>query len=200
MDADLCRFGEGLQKYWDRLSPEERRFSLDEEALYSLAIQEVALEIADATPGDSVVDAFCGAGGLSIAMARRGKRVIAIDRSAERIRMAGENAVVFDVKASIEFVCGDSLKLLAVYDADTAILDPPWGGTDYGEVDAFRLSNFEPDGERLLDVALSRFRNVVMRVPKNFCFPELDRLGRAFKVQENLYRGELLHYCVYFSG
>ncbi|MEM8953386.1 MAG: methyltransferase domain-containing protein [Verrucomicrobiota bacterium] len=198
MNSESCPFGPSLERYWGRLSSEERRFSLDEEALYSLAIQEVALEISDAILGESVVDAFCGAGGLSIAMARRGKRVIAIDCSAERIRMARENAMVFEVEGEIEFICGDALQLVPALEADAILLDPPWGGTGYGRQERFLLSDFQPDGAELLEAAFASFREVVMRLPKNFCFPEIERLGRSFRIQENRNRDELLHYCVYF--
>lgn len=57
-----CPLGPSLQKYWDRLSPQERRMQLDAEALYSLIIQPLALQTASITPGDQVIDALCKAG------------------------------------------------------------------------------------------------------------------------------------------
>ncbi len=200
MNTDLCPFGSRLQHYWERLSPKERLMSLDEEALYSLALLEVAKEIAKATPGNSVADAFCGAGGLSIAMALQGKHVVSIDSSAERLEMARENASLFNVDASIEFITGDCVEILPTIDTDTVLLDPPWGGTDYSQAQEFPLSNFRPNGCILLDLTLSIFANVVMRLPKNFAFSELARFDRLYKLQENRFQGQLLHYCIYFSN
>lgn len=129
--SERCPFGEGLQRYWDRLSPREREMSLDEEALYSLAPQEVGLEIAAEIPGRSVIDAFCGAGGLAIALARKGKRVIAIDLDPARLEMARRNADLFGIEKQIEFVAGDASSRLPTMSADAVLLDPPWGGPDY---------------------------------------------------------------------
>ena len=124
---DICPFGPRLQHYWDRLTERERKMMLDEEGLFSLALEAVALNIADKTPGDVVVDAFCGAGGSSIGFARKGKRVVAIDNNARRLNMARHNARLFVVEGSIEFIYGDCRDLISTLKADTVFLDPPLG-------------------------------------------------------------------------
>lgn len=174
--------------------------ALDEEALYSLTPQLVATEIAREVSGNTVVDAFCGAGGLTIGLALAGKHVVAIDSSRERLDMARKNADLFGVSESIEFVHGDALEVLPTIQPDTIVLDPPWGGVDYGKIEQFLLSNFAPDGLALLNLALSLTPQVVLRVPKNFQMRELEQFGREYTLQENMLDGKLLHYCVYFGG
>ncbi|MEM8681335.1 MAG: methyltransferase domain-containing protein [Planctomycetota bacterium] len=195
-----CPFGEHLQHYWDRLTDLEQQMALDEEALYSLTPQAVATEIATTLTGTRVADVFCGAGGLTIALARAGKQVLASDTSSARLEMARENARLFDVSERIEFRQGDVREILPTLAPDSVLLDPPWGGTDYGKRDQFRLADFEPDGTELLRLSFSQTPQVAMRLPKNFVMSELNDVGHAYELQENFFEGGLLHYCVYFGG
>ncbi len=171
---------------------------LDEEGLFSLALESVALDIAEKTPGDVVVDAFCGAGGSSIGFARKGKRVISIDNNAQRLDMARYNASIFGVSNNIEFIHGDCRDMFPTLKADTVFLDPPWGGTDYNKAEKFCLSDFDPDGRELLLLSFSLTHSVVIRLPKNFAMEELDDLDRKYEMERNTLNGRLLHYCVYF--
>lgn len=199
-DLTACPFGENLQRYWDRLSSLERRMALDQEALYSLTPQSVAEEIAAQVPGNTVIDAFCGAGGLTIALARQGKQVIAIDRSTERLDMARTNARLFGVAEDVEFHAGDAPGLLPELTADAVVLDPPWGGPNYAAADEFVLSHFNPPGDELLQSAFAVTDNVVMRLPKNFRIDELDRFGRSYHLQENCMEERLLHYTAFWTS
>lgn len=195
---DICPLGNHLRHYWDRLSSEERKMEFDEEGLFSLTPQKVALEIADNTTGNIIVDAFCGVGGSAIGFAFKGKRVIAIDNSSDRLSMAKNNSEIFGVSSLIEFVEGDCMQIHPTLKTDTIFLDPPWGGTDYGNITEFKLSNFEPDGKSLLDLSFSITNSVVMRLPKNFDLDELNQFNRKYELQENFLDGQFLHYCVYF--
>ena len=104
-----------------------------------------------------VLDAFCGCGGNSIAFARAGFRVLAVDLDQQRLEMARHNAVVYEVDHLIEFICADSLAFCQGIAASHAEVDcrqsnasaaktdrrpafpcvdlvylaPPWGGVDY---------------------------------------------------------------------
>jgi len=195
----VCPLGPRLQHYWDKLTEREREMMLDEEGLFSLALESVALHIAEKTPGESVVDAFCGAGGSAIGFARKGKKVVAIDNDAHRLSMARHNAKLFGVDENIEFIQGDCRDIIPSFSTDSVFLDPPWGGTDYNKAEKFSLSDFEPDGLKLLEPSFSVTPSVVLRLPKNFALEELDELGREYETEQNTLDGRLLHYCVYFS-
>ena len=52
---------------------------IDLEGLYSMDLQEVAISVAQRIESTRVVDDFCGIGGASIAFARAGKLVDAIE-------------------------------------------------------------------------------------------------------------------------
>lgn len=198
-DYHICPLGPRFQNYWDRLTERERRMQFDEEGLFSLALESVALGIAEKTPGSLIADAFCGAGGNAIGFARTGKSVIAIDSSRDRLRMAEHNAGLYGVDSKIEFVYGDCRDILPSLKPDSIFLDPPWGGTDYNKADKFSLSDFEPAGGELLALAFSLTDSVVLRLPKNFDLDELDELGRIYETERNVLNGRLLHYSVYFK-
>lgn len=196
---NVCPLGPHLQHYWDRLTEREREMMLDEEGLFSLALESVALDIADKTPGYTIIDAFCGAGGSAIGFARKGKKIVAIDNDAHRLSMARHNAKLFGVDGSIEFLQGDCRDIIPASKADAIFLDPPWGGTDYNKAKKFSLSDFEPDGRELLELSFSLTPSVALRLPKNFALEELDELGRVYETERNMLKDRLLHYCVYFS-
>ena len=191
-----CPFGASLQKYWDRLSSLERQMHLDEEALYSLIIQEAALAVARQTPGSHVIDAFAGAGGSAIGFARSGKRVTAIELDPTRLEMARYNARLFGVADSIEFIHGDALEILPTSPGDTVFPSPPWGGPEYTRRDLFTLSCFSPPGDRILEAVLQTKKNIVMQLPKNFDFNELRCFPGAWAVTPDIISGKLLSYTL----
>jgi trimethylguanosine synthase len=193
-----CPFGPGLQKYWDLLSPEEKRMQMDIPGLYSITVRELALEIATKLHGDSVFDAFCGLGGNAIAFALAGKRVIACELDEGRLEMAKANAALAGVSDRITFVQGDTLSQLGRTACDAIFLDPPWGGPQYSKIEKFKLSFFSPDGEGILESAIRNYAGVAFKLPGNFDFSELDRFGAGqWQVQENRLNGKLLHYTAY---
>lgn len=167
---------------------------LDAEALYSLIIQPLALQTASITPGDHVIDAFCGAGGSAIGFARSGKRVTAIELEPKRLAMAKHNAALFGVQERIEFIHGDSLKLIPTLSADAIFLAPPWGGPEYSTRERFTLECFHPNGNLILKVALLSEAAVVMQLPRNFDFSELGKLQRKLSLSEDLFDGKVLSY------
>jgi trimethylguanosine synthase len=141
---------------------------VDDEGLLSATPEALALRIAEGAEG-VVLDGTCGVGALTIAYARqpRVRRVIAVDRDAERLAMARHNAALYGVADRIEWIAGDVLDVLdglAERDADLLVLDPPWGGRGYDR-DRVTLDDLR------LDVrgALARHRGaVVLELPRSF--------------------------------
>ncbi len=186
-----------LQKYLDRLSPLEQKMQFDDEGLYSLTPQEVGETIAKRISGKLVIDAFCGVGGIAIALARAGKKVIAVDLNLRRLAMARYNAELFGVEGQIEFRNQDFLRM-GERPADAVFLDPPWGGPDYSKLEKFWLSNFSPGGKFVLEKAFAVAREVAFNLPKNFEISELDRFGRSYTLEENYLKEKLIHRTAYF--
>jgi len=82
-------------------------------------VMAVALFKLGLRTGDLVPDFGCGTGKVSIAAARQGAQVVAIDRRAEAIRFA-KNAAKREGVTTIEFVCSEAQDFLA---ADSRIFD-----------------------------------------------------------------------------
>lgn len=99
------------------------------ERLYGLA-----LEYADLTGAETVVDAYCGAGTISLLLAQKAKKVIGIEIVPGAIQNANENAARNGV-ANAEFHVGATEELLPKLVAnglrpDVIVLDPPRKGCD----------------------------------------------------------------------
>ena len=99
------------------------------EKLYGLA-----LEYANLTGNETVVDAYCGAGTISLLLAQKAKKVIGIEIVPEAIENANENAARNGI-VNAEFHVGATEELLPRLVADglrpdVIVLDPPRKGCD----------------------------------------------------------------------
>ncbi|MBQ3269234.1 MAG: 23S rRNA (uracil(1939)-C(5))-methyltransferase RlmD [Clostridia bacterium] len=102
------------------------------------ALYEKALEAAGIAPGCgmNVLDAYCGAGTITLSAASRGARsVTGIEIVPPAIENARRNAALNALSDGTRFICGDAAreipKLLARGERfDAAILDPPRKGCD----------------------------------------------------------------------
>lgn len=105
------------------------------EKLYGLA-----LEYAGLTGSETVVDAYCGAGTISLLLTQKAKKVIGIEIVPEAIQNANENAVRNHIE-NAEFRVGATEDLLPRLIADglrpdVIVLDPPRKGCDPAVLDA----------------------------------------------------------------
>ena len=108
------------------------------EVLYAQALEAAGLE-----PGCGlrVLDAYCGAGTITLAAARLSKSAVGIEIVTPAIENAKKNAAVNGLKDRARFICGDAAReiprLLARGERfDAAILDPPRKGADAALLDA----------------------------------------------------------------
>ena len=99
------------------------------EVLYGLA-----LEFAQLTGEETVVDAYCGAGTISLLLARKAKKVIGIEIVPEAIENAVENAERNAID-NAEFIVGASEEVLPALVTkglrpDVVVVDPPRKGCE----------------------------------------------------------------------
>ncbi|MFA4994056.1 MAG: methyltransferase domain-containing protein [Bdellovibrionales bacterium] len=202
--SDASPFGADTQRYWDKRKSLFHRFDegvhLDREGLYSVKPEAIALEVAEYLPGKVVFDAFCGVGGSAIGFARKGKRVVTCDLSAERLAMARHNAEIYGVADRIEFIHGDVFAVADKAEFDCASFDPAWGGPDYYKKERFTLDMFSPDGRKLIEYAQKRSVPFAFCLPKNFDLKELSGLSDSFKLTEHVVDGAVQFLTAYFSG
>jgi 23S rRNA (uracil1939-C5)-methyltransferase len=97
--------------------------------------------LAATEPGDEVLDLYCGAGNLTLPIARRGARVLGIERSLRAVTDAEANARRLGLAHHCRFVCGpveQAVRELTVAPR-IVILDPPRGGAAAIVPDLLRL-------------------------------------------------------------
>lgn len=203
LNINICPFGAKLQKYWDRRYDLFSRFDegirIDEEGLYSATPEEIALHQAEKMECKIVVDGFCGVGANAIAFVRKGAKVFAIEKDKIRLEMARHNAGIYGVADKIEFICGGFFEESTKIQADGVFVDPPWGGPDYKNIKSFKLSNFSPDGNKILKSAFQNFSKVTLRVPANFNVSEFAKFGKKYEVEDNIMYGRVIFRTVYFG-
>jgi 23S rRNA (uracil1939-C5)-methyltransferase len=96
------------------------------EVLYSKA-----LEYAQLTGDETVFDLYCGAGTISLFVAKKAKKVYGVEVVDAAIKDAKENAKLNGV-GNVEFICGEAERVVPEMNvkADVVILDPPRKGCE----------------------------------------------------------------------
>ncbi|GAB6032771.1 hypothetical protein CHUAL_011635 [Chamberlinius hualienensis] len=137
------------RKYWCQryrlFSKYDEGIELDRESWFSVTPEKIADHIAKKFKSRLVIDAFCGAGGNTIQLAKRSLKVIAIDIDPNKIRMAKNNARVYGVDHLIDFIIGDYLKLASSLKSEAVFLSPPWGGPEYLTKSVFDIKTMPID-------------------------------------------------------
>lgn len=96
----------------------------------ALLLYAKAREFADLEGTETLLDAYCGVGTLSLFFAKHAKRVLGVECVPEAIEDAKENAALNKI-SNVSFVCANAesyIKTLAAI--DVAILNPPRKGCD----------------------------------------------------------------------
>ena len=97
------------------------------ERLYSRAV-----ELALPEPGGTVFELYCGAGTISLSLARRAGRVVGAEIVPEAVENARENARLNGVE-NVEFICADAAEAAEHFrrsgeSPDVIVVDPPRKG------------------------------------------------------------------------
>ncbi len=200
---DPCPFGPKYQPYWIRRQQIFSKFNsglqTDAEGLFSATPEKIAENICQNIKGKTVLDAFCGIGSVSIALANTNHKVYAIDIDQHRLNMAKQNAAIYGAEKNIEFITADIFEVFDRIKTEAIFLDPPWGGVGYLNQDSFNLRNFHIDAKKLLDESFKYFSEVIFLVPRQFDLSELNQFDRRFKVENNYIRSKLYSKTVYFN-
>ena len=109
--------------------------TIQTEVLYHEAIQAAGL-----TGDETVVDAYCGIGTMSLAFAKRAKKVYAMEIVPDAIQMAKENARNNQID-NVTFEVGAAEKVMPTWvdsglQPDVIVVDPPRKGLDGAFIDA----------------------------------------------------------------
>lgn len=97
-------------------------------------LYDKALEYADIDSKDSVIDAYCGIGTISLFLAQKARKVYGVEIVPEAITDAKKNANMNGIK-NTEFYVGEAEKVMPWWkaqglDPDVIVVDPPRKGCD----------------------------------------------------------------------
>ncbi|KIV93195.1 hypothetical protein PV10_04432 [Exophiala mesophila] len=209
-----------LQKYWQQgysiFSKYDEGIWMTDDAWYGVTHESVAntiaQHIADAAPSNKaiIIDAFCGAGGNTIAFALSGKwkRVYAIEKDAATLACAKHNAEIYGVADKITWFHGDCFELLGLVDTNPAatvtslkaiasqygviFASPPWGGPGYRSSEVFDLESMEPYSFSFLYQSFKKITSEVV-----LYLPRTSDLRQISKFAKEDTKTQVVHYCTY---
>ncbi|EPQ56095.1 S-adenosyl-L-methionine-dependent methyltransferase [Gloeophyllum trabeum ATCC 11539] len=219
-----------LRKYFSQrlrlFSLYPRGALLDPVGWFSVTPEAIAANIAERCRCDTILDAFCGVGGNAIQFALRCERVIALDTSTTRLRLARHNAALYGVADRIEFILADYVDFARSYASlltqtmrgsgntatdsvhrkiDVVFLSPPWGGPGY--IDGaphpeYSLRDIQPiPGKELFDLTRQITPHVAYYLPRNVSMEEVAALlPEKIEVEEQWMGNKLKAVCCYFGG
>lgn len=114
------------------------RFRISPSSFYQINHQQTeklykaAINMAEITKKDTVIDAYCGIGTIGIAASGKAGQVIGVELNKDAVKDAEENARINNIK-NIRFVNADAGEFLVEYaakkKADVVIMDPPRSGS-----------------------------------------------------------------------
>ena len=107
-------------------------------------LYRTAIEYAELTGKETVLDAYCGIGTIGICAASKAKHVIGVELNADAVRDAKINAKENHI-SNIEFHNADATKWISSYEGhvDVVFMDPPRSGST--EVFIRTVANLSPD-------------------------------------------------------
>ena len=108
------------------------------ETLYALAV-----EAAQLTGAESVVDLYCGAGAIGLLAAPKAKEVTGVEVVPSAVADAGETAALAGIE-NARFLCADAAEAAAQFASegmkpDVLFVDPPRKGLDPGVIDSIAV-------------------------------------------------------------
>ena len=114
------------------------RFRISPTSFYQINHQQTeklykkAIQLADISKNDTVIDAYCGIGTIGIVASRKAGKVIGVELNSEAVSDARVNASINNIK-NVTFVNADAGDFLVEYaknaKADVVIMDPPRSGS-----------------------------------------------------------------------
>ncbi|KAF7385918.1 hypothetical protein HZH66_011760 [Vespula vulgaris] len=197
-----------LMKYWIRryhlFSKFDQGIKLDRESWFSVTPEKIAEHIAERCKCDTIIDAFCGAGGNAIQFAFTCERVLAIDIDPMKIQLARNNARIYGVEDRIEFILGNFFDIAPKLIADVVFLSPPWGGPGYVKNETYDLDNimYPIGGIHVFKVARKITDHVAYFLPRNVDTMQIAMLagaGSGVEVEQNFLDRKLIALTAYYG-
>lgn len=174
----------------------------DNDAFYMSTPEIVAEHIANQLAKyKTCAEMCCAIGMLSVQLAKKMDKVLAIDINKERIGNAKKNAKLYGVSEKIDFINGDVLdeNLLKKLSVDVAVLDPDWSKNETDKsLHVKNIDDTQPSLKKMFGLTKKLVtKNIVARIPKTFDAATLSELG-ACRIENIIWNNEIKFKVAYF--
>ena len=210
-----------MRKYYRKRYQLFSRFDdgilLDNESWFSVTPEKVAHHIAqkcfeklNSNTNLTILDAFCGSGGNTIAFAHYFKHVISCDIDFVKLQCAQFNATnVYNVGHNISFIMQDFFNLHKTlepnFNIDCCFLSPPWGGTTYVQMKETDISEFPIDGFQIYLYCKNvlNCKNIIYFLPRNCNIEQILYMagpGGICELEQNYLDHKLVALTAYYDN
>lgn len=136
------------EKYSDLLLKYSAASFMPSNTLMANRIYNRIEELSELTGKETIIDLFCGAGGISLSLARSAKEVIGIDHSSSAIKDATRNAKSNNLsnvgfyEGEISAVISQLIESKRIHKVDVVVINPPKNGCGSNTIE--QLKKVEP--------------------------------------------------------
>ncbi len=151
---------------------------------------------------NTVLDACCGAGFMTIALAGYVDHIIAVDINGKHLEQAKNNTKIAGVSGKVTFILGDILDTKVLKKAskiEAAFLDPDWAiqGKDK-HVHSSKTSDMQPPADKLFSEINKITANIALRLPREIDLRELKNFP-CHELEKIYLADDFKFYCAYFN-
>ncbi|HHT18729.1 MAG: precorrin-6Y C5,15-methyltransferase (decarboxylating) subunit CbiT [Euryarchaeota archaeon] len=118
------------------------------------------------TSDDVVVDVGCGSGGFTVESAQLAKKVIALDKNPEAIKITSKNIKKYDLEEKVQLIKGDALKVIEKLDFIDVFLVGGSSG-DLSQIISKGIEKLTPNGRIVITSILLETRVEAVQTLKN---------------------------------
>ncbi|HHY00952.1 MAG TPA: precorrin-6Y C5,15-methyltransferase (decarboxylating) subunit CbiT [Methanothermobacter sp.] len=125
------------------------------------------------TSADLVVDVGCGSGGFTVESAQLAKKVIALDKNPEAIKITSKNVKKHELEEKVQLIKGDALKVIQKLDPFDVLLVGGSSG-DLSQIISKGIEKLKKDGRIVITSILLETRvEAVQTLKKMGLSPEV---------------------------
>ena len=135
---------------------------------------------------DLVVDIGCGTGGITTEMAKKAKKVIAIDKNPKAIELTQKNIEKHEVYEKVDLIKNDGISALnSIGSIDIAIVGGSGSENDLDEILELAISKLNPNGRIIITAILINTKlKAIEKLKQKNITPEI--------IEVNISKGNIL--------
>ena len=135
---------------------------------------------------DLVVDIGCGTGGITTEMAKKAKKVIAIDKNPKAIELTQKNIEKHEVYEKVDLIKNDGISALdSIGSIDIAIVGGSGSENDLDEILELAISKLNPNGRIIITAILINTKlKAIQKLKQKNITPEI--------IEVNISKGHII--------